>query len=172
LRVPSLRDIVALEAGAVIGCCIWLAVGKRAILLCAEMLLGLSHRGRKRYVALKWPALFGFLLCELAAMNVLMGPADWFELYRRRSFMAYRPVVTARFISGPLLISIMAALGIWTICRLGEWAATLSITRSRRRNFRTQIECRADRHVMAADNVPSGRASALNHPAPPRRRAA
>ncbi len=119
LRVPSFRDIVALEAGAIIGCGIWLIIGPRTTMLKTALLRRLSPQGRNRYSSFQWPTLFGFLLCSLLAMNAPAGPAEWFEIYRRRAFLSRGPDIAARFASGtPLLVSVAAALGIWAFCRL------------------------------------------------------
>jgi VanZ family protein len=173
MRVPSFRDIVALEAGAIIGCGIWLSIGPRATLLTTALLRHLPPQGRDRYSSFKWPALLGFLFCSLLAMNIPAGPAEWFEIYRHRAFPSSGPHSAARFASGmPLLVAVVSALGIWACCRLCELAISRYPASSRLRTFQPHSSSAIGRLASGTDVNPDLPSASQVRPKPANSRAA
>lgn len=136
LRVPSWRDIMALELGAIVGCGFWLAAGPLTSRMISCPLRGLSQRGRARYCRFKWAALFAGVFCVVLAINALADPVDWFEIYRRRALISPAPAATGRIALGGLMaIGLFAASGITVLCRLGESALAMSANRGTLRIF-------------------------------------
>ena len=173
LRVPSFRDIVALEAGAIVGCGLWVMIGQRAIGLTADFLARLPERGRRLYVRFKWPVLFGVLFCGLMTLNSLGGPAEWFEIYRRRAFHPHVADLHARITAAaPWLGSLVVSVAIWAFCRMAERALYRSEVEERARNLDIASEFWPDDRVETTEAVGPAPLAVVARPEPTLKRAA
>jgi hypothetical protein len=119
LRVPSLRDLIALESGAIVGCGLWRLVDTSTMTISCLVVQRLAPRRRRRQWVAPWMILFGLLLSTCLAINICARPARCFEMYRRRSFSLS---VGARQIVDPvatLFSSAGTALVLVGFCGLG-----------------------------------------------------
>ena len=125
LRVPSLRDLIALESGALLGCGLWTYLGARTIEVCCRMSQKLNRRSPSRHSRSQgrlWMTLFGALLAACLAINSWASPSECFQMYRQRTLSASsaggaggRRVITYGNI---LLSSTAAALALLGLCGL------------------------------------------------------
>ncbi|MBI3861552.1 MAG: VanZ family protein [Planctomycetia bacterium] len=123
LRVPSLRDIVALEIGAIAGCSAWLAWGPRAMLIIARAALAAMRKGPRQYTVTRRLALSCMALCAALSVMTLISPEDCFETYRHRAFTANGVSHASASPFGASLAGVtLAAIGILGICLVGEMA--------------------------------------------------
>jgi len=129
-RVPSVRDLVALEIGAILGCSLWRYFGERAIIFCCSISRRLTSRrstagrhGRPRCV--NWLGLFACLLAFCLAVNTWASPLEYFEMYRQRAFLKagvgapgefFRPGSTS--LGSALVSSTATALVLVGLCSL------------------------------------------------------
>lgn len=122
LRVPSLRDIIALETGAIVGCSLWRILGARTTTICSLLLQRLSSwRVIQPWAMKKWMVLFGLLLAACLTINTWASPSKCFEMYRHRTFSPKRTSARGHvaFGSALLLSSTLTALVLLGVCRLG-----------------------------------------------------
>ncbi len=83
LRDPSIRDVLALECGAIIGCGLWLAAGERVTSqLCHMADPFASWTERRSAFWLRRPALYGALYLGCVGMVKLANPIQLFLSYR------------------------------------------------------------------------------------------
>jgi hypothetical protein len=130
LRDPSIRDVLALECGAILGCGLWLAVGHRVtVMLCSltDRLLWVGGTGpfRLRLLLLFAAAYLACLLIILCA-----SPVQFFLTYRGWSISLQHIAISRPNIGPPrehgllavLSMSGVAALLLVGTCRIGRSA--------------------------------------------------
>ena len=119
-RVPSLRDLVALECGAILGCSLWHLLGARTTNICCLMLHRLAVSRKSRLWTNNWGALFGFAFTLCLGINTWASPSECFEMYRHRTFSRAAGTAPRVFDAGSVLLSsTQTALILTGLCILG-----------------------------------------------------
>jgi hypothetical protein len=85
LRDPSIRDVLALEWGAVTGYGLWLRTGRGTTVVLALCVERFAPLGASRIFRFRWIALFLTLFVVCLAVNCYANPTQLFLLYRFRS---------------------------------------------------------------------------------------
>jgi VanZ family protein len=85
LRDPSIRDVLALEWGAVLGYGLWHAAGRGTTVVLARGIERFSPAGASPVFRFRWLALFVALFAACLAVNCYANPTQLFLLYRFRS---------------------------------------------------------------------------------------
>jgi VanZ family protein len=85
LRDPSIRDVLALEWGAVLGYGLWERAGRTATLVLSHWIDRLSQPATAAVIRYRWAGLFAGLLAACLLMNCYASPTQLFLLYRFRS---------------------------------------------------------------------------------------
>jgi len=128
LRDPSVRDVLALEWGAVLGYRLWVVAGHGTTgVLCVWIDRGYRVCG-PRLFRLRWVALFFVLLALCLIVNCYASPSQLFLLYRFRStslqdvaFALHNASVKqARGPLNVLVPSTLAAISILGLCRVSQ----------------------------------------------------
>jgi VanZ family protein len=85
LRDPSIRDVLALEWGAVLGYGFWLRAGRSITLVLSRWIESIAGPDARPLLRFRWPALFFTLFAAALVLNVYASPSQLFLLYRFRS---------------------------------------------------------------------------------------
>lgn len=85
LRDPSIRDVLALEWGAVFGYCLWNVAGHGTTSMLCVWIDRVNRLGGLRFFRLRWLMLFAALLGLCLMVNYYASPSQLFLLYRFRS---------------------------------------------------------------------------------------
>jgi len=85
LRDPSIRDVLALEWGAVLGYAFWLRAGRSITVVLSHWVERVAGCNPMRILRFRWPALFFALFAASLVLNVYASPSQLFLLYRFRS---------------------------------------------------------------------------------------
>lgn len=134
LRVPSLRDLVALECGAILGCALWQILGARTTNLCVTICQRSAGWRGGWPRGLPWLTLVGFLFAGCLAINRWASPSQFFQMYRHRTFSSAAAGVHRDFAVGIALSnSAGTALILSGLCSLGVRALESNRIRSVRR---------------------------------------
>jgi VanZ family protein len=83
LRTPSLRDVLTLEAGGVLGACAWWAISKVAIEFICGQIRPVAQWGGGRIFRYRWQGLFALLLVACFLLNLYSSPTELFVTYSR-----------------------------------------------------------------------------------------
>jgi VanZ family protein len=122
LRDPSIRDVLALGCGALLGCCLWLAAGAQ----CTGMLCGLI--GRPRLFQFLRPLSFAVAYVSCLIVIRYASPIRLFLAYRNWSISLQHIAVSPPNLGAPqsyglwalLLRSGVAALLLVGACEIGR----------------------------------------------------
>lgn len=85
LRDPSIRDVLALEWGAVLGYGLWQRAGRATTAILSHWIERVSRPAAARVFRFRWIALFLALFPACLLMNCYASPTQLFLLYRFRS---------------------------------------------------------------------------------------
>jgi len=85
LRDPSIRDVLALEWGAVLGYGLWKGAGRGTTVVLARCIERFARPGASPVFRLRWLALFLAVFAGCLMMNCYANPTQLFLLYRFRS---------------------------------------------------------------------------------------
>jgi VanZ family protein len=129
LRDPSIRDVLALECGAMIGCGLWLALGKRVTSKLRRMTEPFASWIERRPVSwLRLAALYGAVYLACVGMVRFANPIQLFLAYRDVSTSLQhiplsRPDLGTPWPQSPavvLAVAAGAALFLVGVCRFGR----------------------------------------------------
>jgi VanZ family protein len=128
LRDPSLRDVLALEIGAVLGSRLWRAAGPWTTRIVSSSIERLYQLGGQPLFRLRWPVLLAAVLSTCLVVNCFASPTQLFLLYRFRSTslqdvastLHSASVTEARDPLEVLTSSVLVALLIVGSCRLAQ----------------------------------------------------
>jgi hypothetical protein len=120
VRVPALRDLIALEGGACLGCGLWWLVGAPTTNFCCRIWQRSTAGSTARLPSLPWLVLFGLLLSGCLAINTWASPSQCFQMYRHRTFSSHSAGPERVWnAANALLASTGTALALLGICGLG-----------------------------------------------------
>lgn len=120
LRVPALRDLVALECGACLGCGLWWLVGAQTTQLGCRIWQRCTARRTTRMPGLAWLGLFAVLMGGCLAINSWASPSQCFQMYRQRTFSSSRAgTERAPDLGNALITSTGTAFVLICLCGLG-----------------------------------------------------
>jgi len=128
LRDPSIRDVLALECGAVLGCGLWLATGRWVTGALCRLMKLLLVIGGPRLFHLRWLALFLAIFFVCLIVSRCASPIQLFSLYRNSSSSLQNLPLSAfgAGVARPqglpmvLLVGALATLVIGGACRMGQ----------------------------------------------------
>jgi|SRR5580704_10855455 VanZ family protein len=137
LRDPSIRDVLALEWGAVLGYFLWIVAGRGTTSVLCMWIDRVYRLGGLRLFRLRWLALFLALLGLCLIVNYYASPAQLFLLYRFRSTSLQDVAFASHNASvkqtrGPLDVivpSALVAILILGVCRIAQSVVRLASDR-------------------------------------------
>ena len=152
LRVPSLRDLVALESGAILGCTLWQILGARTTVACCRVAQRIAAWPGSRLWGLKWMILFGFLLTVCLTINIGASPGQCFQMYRQRAWSADAAGVRDVFDRvTAVLFGTATALALFGLCVLVVRTLEFARVRPERHVHATLQETTTESGVSVAD---------------------
>lgn len=130
VRVPALRDLIALECGACLGCGLWWLIGERTTDLCCRIWHRCTAGGIGRLPGSPSLWLFGLLLIGSLAINTWARPSQCFQMYRHRTLSSGTAGPGGAWnAANALLASTGTALVLSGLCGLGVRALARIRTR-------------------------------------------
>jgi VanZ family protein len=129
LRVPSVRDIAALETGALLGCGLWQLVGRNTTAMLCEAVRSVSRWGGRRTGLVSWTVFVAVIFTICLTLNVTGNSMVCFRMYSQRTLVPNGFLWQRDFELSSISISMLATVVIVGLCRLGVRAAQLSAPR-------------------------------------------
>ena len=138
LRDPSLRDVFALEMGALVGYGLWRVMRRRTTVALSWLVEQTVRLGGWRLYRLRWPLLLATVFLVCFVVNCYASPSQLFLLYRFRSTSLHdvaralhnADVARPRGPLAALLPSTLATILIGGACRASQSAVRFGFRRS------------------------------------------
>jgi hypothetical protein len=83
MRTASMRDVLTLEVGGILGACAWRAIAEDAIEFIFRWFSHLARWGGGRIFRYRWSGLFALLFVACLALNSYASPTELFVVYCR-----------------------------------------------------------------------------------------